>query len=860
MNGNLNLDQLSTRILRTYNDKETEDNWEQLEQLFSQSTQFITSHGDTTSILVVNTFLKNISNVAFEQCLQSERTRLATSVMDLCKALHVFPRVDTVIWDQIVVSLLKVCERVNKVFVQRAKGTLHSLISVIPPKTSLLRLMGGCSSVNKGLRLVSMELLTEVIKVHGDAIPNDEALLNQVKKVISDGLADAASAVREASRAAIAALTLWRPATVNELLGRPKGPVVAAPNVAMSTLSRTSSVARAPRVVTQQGTMLSRQNSILGPQRVNSTLQSSTEVFVGADGVAPKRALRVASSILVNSISTNNLRQLERDGGSVSRKPSTPSASATKGFVKPLDRLTTLKASAVGTKSTLSMTSSRLDLSTVKGLASEILRVSLKSSDWSSRLQCIEKLTQKFSEDGGDTSFGTFGRCLQVAITGLSDTHFKVQTSSLVLAEQVILGFKSQFPEFSKSNQQEFIHLLDLLLVRIGSIAVQVKGKPTPEEARQVAAKLNSSLDPTTLITVYTSSLARSDLGTKQRLYLTSLLNAEVSSSSTSQASFKDITICRSLGARIAPSLEESPDAVSIFCLIYQQSAANYYVTVQQSVKCAPAREILRRAILGCKGEEESLNSTKPDTDQMDVDVTNDAKEDSGSTVYMSVISDHGGEEDGEEGVPVTPIRLAKQTTKPKSVLVQKPTEPAHTPSTLIRTPRSRSLIEMTVQKRIISAIRRVLQTPKHKPVNEAMDPTNADALVSKVRERIRLALDSTAVHNSARIIEPIKPVSPLTPRNVNTSPTKLPQSAFLPPNTPSKYITDDSAEVEALVEAALEQFFQDAVQDDSHGPSSARDQRVEVPIEQVIEHIMSPTTSTLGDPRTPLQSILLQV
>ena len=78
-----------------------------------------------------------------------------------------FPKVDVVIWDQIMISLLKVCERVNKVFVQRAKGTLQALIGVIPARTSLFRLMGGCSSVNKGLRLVSVELLTEVSRCMG---------------------------------------------------------------------------------------------------------------------------------------------------------------------------------------------------------------------------------------------------------------------------------------------------------------------------------------------------------------------------------------------------------------------------------------------------------------------------------------------------------------------------------------------------------------------------------------------------------------------------------------------------------------------------------------------------------------------
>ena len=105
-------------------------------------------------------------------------------------------------------------------------------------------------------------------------------------------------------------------------------------------------------------------------------------------------------------------------------------------------------------------------------------------------------------------------------------------------------------------------------------------------------------------------------------------------------------------------------------------------------------------------------------------------------------------------------------------------------------------------------------------------------------------------MHNSSRIIEQVKPVSPLTPRNISTSPTKLPRSSSLIPS--AKYIADDSVEVEALVEAALEQFFHDAVQDDSHGPSSVYDLKAEASIEQVIEHIMSPTSSTLGDPRTP--------
>ena len=153
--------------------------------------------------------------------------------------------------------------------------------------------------------------------MHGEMISNDEMMLSQVRKVISDGLADAASAVREASRAAITALTQWRPSAVNEMLGKTRPSTSAPPNVAMSTLSRTSSVTRAPRVVTQQGAVLSRQNSILGPQRVTSTQQSSTDAFVGPDGMAPKRALRVASSMLINSISTSNLRQLERERGDV---------------------------------------------------------------------------------------------------------------------------------------------------------------------------------------------------------------------------------------------------------------------------------------------------------------------------------------------------------------------------------------------------------------------------------------------------------------------------------------------------------------------------------------------------------------
>ena len=76
--------------------------------------------------------------------------------------------------------------------------------------------------------------------------------------------------------------------------------------------------------------------------------------------------------------------------------------------------------------------------------------------------------------------------------------------------------------------------------------------------------------------------------------------------------------------------------------LIYQHSAANYYVTVQQSVKSASAREILRKAISGLKREEEGTDSAKPNNTQMDVDALC-AKDDSGSTVFMSVISEHEG-------------------------------------------------------------------------------------------------------------------------------------------------------------------------------------------------------------------------
>ena len=54
----------------------------------------------------------------------------------------------------------------------------------------------------------------------------------------------------------------------------------------------------------------------------------------------------------------------------------------------------------------------------------------------------------------------------------------------------------------------------------------------------------------------------------------------------------------------------------------------------------------------------------------MDIGMLLTVKDDSGSTVYMSVISEHEGEGEEDEALPVTPIRPPKQS-KPRSVLFQ---------------------------------------------------------------------------------------------------------------------------------------------------------------------------------------------
>ena len=104
---------------------------------------------------------------------------------------------------------------------------------------------------------------------------------------------------------------------------------------------------------------------------------------------------------------------------------------------------------------------------------------------------------------------------------------FQGPSQFLDFAEQIIPDFIPIPRILQRQSTRSLASARPSLGQNIG-IAVQVKGKPSPEEARQVAIKLNSCLHPAALITLYTSSLSRSDLDHKQRLYLISLLSTRL--------------------------------------------------------------------------------------------------------------------------------------------------------------------------------------------------------------------------------------------------------------------------------------------------------------------------------------------
>jgi hypothetical protein len=116
--------------------------------------------------------------------------------------------------DQVFNCLFKLCERTNKIIVTRAQNALYQLVPFISekPKFCIAKIASNLkSNPNKTIRLISIEILNNLLKYYSSKKINLSFFLESVSTSISIGLSDACPNVRESSRAFVKDLNLIDP-------------------------------------------------------------------------------------------------------------------------------------------------------------------------------------------------------------------------------------------------------------------------------------------------------------------------------------------------------------------------------------------------------------------------------------------------------------------------------------------------------------------------------------------------------------------------------------------------------------------------------------------------------------------------
>ncbi len=300
--------------------------------------------------------------------------------------------------DFLLIPLLKLCERTNKVFVIRAQATINEYIKVAPiAKMYLGKFTDAMKSPNKGLKAAvaeSLELLVSLLeKFESDSIDVWE-------KLIVEGVVDAAPQVRESMRKVYFVIQ--------------KKNVELAKKIYENSSTQTqklliegpkqASIAKRPTTLRPSGPIKANPNSSVtgGAQRVLKTTDSPS--------LTPgSKAARVVKH------STNGLL-------------STPIKTGLKTSVSLSD---TLKPSA-SSKLTSCISAGQLSSTVATTVRTEIAHAvsSTRSSDWASRLKSFESLINLIqNEDSVQlilVSKSASQRLFDILLVGLSDTHFRV--------------------------------------------------------------------------------------------------------------------------------------------------------------------------------------------------------------------------------------------------------------------------------------------------------------------------------------------------------------------------------------------------------------------------------------------------
>ena len=592
------LELIAGKIQRTWGEKECENNWEAVDTMLRQAAVIIHESHQT---ILVSAFLRQINTILLEGCLQSERTRLASGAMELLSALEKHPRLDPQLWESVVTSLLRICEKTNRIFVTRAMECLKKLVNVIPARILWPELVACRTNANKGLRQSALEVLETSLSVLNEAVILEHQ--NLIRSYISESMHDAAINVRDAARKTCLLFNKKCPCAViessklrnNQLnfddsasVRSGAGP---APSIAYSGISRASStVLRAPRIAgaKQPFTIL----GAPGPQRM------APPPTLDSDIAGPKKATRVSSNMLANSLTAHGtVRAPERAKAPTTANqfsmPTSPSISTTSTNRTPQKlasgvasvRPTPAFAAPKATSPAAPKPNQVVDNGAVRKL---LMRPPKISSDWQERLKAVEELMTALKAPAPrDLSSFVVSRAAQFLTGALADVHPRINSTGLQLLEV----FVEYFYETLRTQLSE----LEPVVVKLLSLQDGATKRITSEEIDRALGILQSCLKETNMLSLLLACLARAEVSSsaKLRQLFTCRVDALLASSEGKDL-LAETQMARLMVSRMAPYIEDCESAREAMLKLYVRSLPVYCLLVQQLVRSQNAKRLLR--------------------------------------------------------------------------------------------------------------------------------------------------------------------------------------------------------------------------------------------------------------------------
>ncbi|RKP21929.1 hypothetical protein ROZALSC1DRAFT_26691 [Rozella allomycis CSF55] len=174
------------KIEKVISQKETEHTWQQIDNSIKSLSKICKERRDPDSFLQ---FVKKNKEILI-LCLSTERTRLSgTTVELLTDIIQTYGLEAEAAIECFIPTLLKLCTRANKVFISRSSKCLEMISVKVGSPKLLQRVKEASLSTNKGLRLISVGLATNLLQ----HMKHPEVYVSTFEEIIKSSLDDASA-------------------------------------------------------------------------------------------------------------------------------------------------------------------------------------------------------------------------------------------------------------------------------------------------------------------------------------------------------------------------------------------------------------------------------------------------------------------------------------------------------------------------------------------------------------------------------------------------------------------------------------------------------------------------------------------